>query len=99
MAPPGRLCAGRTGLVGEYGRRALRRLDRGPYLRQRPGLCRADEGVADCTAVDRGATPARTRPRADDASKGAVARRADRSNLLLAINARAHARESAAAVP
>src|SRR5438270_8239278 len=55
MAPPGRLCAGRTGLVGEYGRRALRRLDRGICLRQRPGLCRADEGVADCAAVDRGA--------------------------------------------
>src|SRR3984893_1002515 len=40
MARPGRLCAGRTGLVGEYGRRALRRLGRGTCLRQRPGLWR-----------------------------------------------------------
>ena len=72
-------CAGRTGLVGEYGRRALWRVDSGTCLRQRPGLCRADEGVADCTAVDRGATAARTRPCADDATKGAAARRADRS--------------------
>src|ERR1700736_3939356 len=79
MAPPGRLCAGRAWLVGGYGRRALWRVEIGTYLRQRPGLSGRDEGVADHTAVDRGATAARTRPCADDAAKGAAARRADRS--------------------
>src|SRR5271163_3812557 len=62
MAPPGRLCAGRAWLVGGYGRRALWRVGIGTYLRQRPGLSGRDEGVADHTAVDRGATAARTRP-------------------------------------
>ena len=45
MAPPGRLCAGRAGLVGGYGRRALQGMDCGTRLCQRelgfPGEAKA----------------------------------------------------------
>src|SRR6266404_5143376 len=49
---------GRTGLVGGYCRRALWRVDSGTCLRQRAGLSGRDKGVADRTALDRGAIAA-----------------------------------------